>query len=123
MLRIVSLIASLQQHLSKLEREPATYRPPRCPHCGLAGLWGHGNYTRKADRENGKLNPIPVPRYYCPGCEGTCSRLPSCLPPRRWHLWSAQAAVLLGLLSGASLRVSGGEKTVENGRSGNRVVM
>jgi transposase-like protein len=104
MLRIVSLIASLQQHLDELERAPAAYRPPRCPHCGLTGLWGHGHYDRKADRDTGKLNLIPVPRFVCRECGGTCSRLPSCLPPRRWYLWSAQAAVLLGLLSGASLR-------------------
>jgi hypothetical protein len=104
MLRIVSLITSLQQHLDKLERAPATYRPPRCPHCGLAGLWGHGHYDRKADRNTGKLNPIPVPRFVCRDCGGTCSRVPSCLPPRRWYLWSVQAAVLLNLLSGASLR-------------------
>ncbi len=104
MLRIVSLIASLQQHLDKLERAPATYRPPRCPHCGLARLWGHGHYDRKADRNTGKLNPIPVPRFVCRGCGGTCSGVPSCLPPRRWYLWSVQAAVLLELLSGASLR-------------------
>ena len=104
MLRIVPLIASLQQHLDKLERTPATYRPPRCPHCGRAGLWGHGRYDRKADRVTGKLNLIPVPRFVCRGCRGTCSRVPSCMSPRRWHLWSVQAAVLLGLLSGASLR-------------------
>jgi transposase-like protein len=104
MLRIVSLIASLRQHLEELERAPAAYRPPRCPHCGLAGLWEHGCYMRKADRDTGDLNSIPVPRFLCRGCRRTCSTLPSCLPPRRWYLWSVQQAVLLGLLSGASLR-------------------
>jgi transposase-like protein len=104
MLRIVPLIASLQEHLDKLLCTPEDYRPRQCPRCGLAGLWCHGHYTRKADRQSGKLNPIPVPRYYCPGCEGTCSRLPSCIAPRRWYLWSVQQAVLLCLLSGTSLR-------------------
>lgn len=104
MLRIVSAIACLQQHLMTLAATPEAYRPERCPQCGRAGLWGHGRYYRKADRGSGALNPIPVPRFVCRGCGGTCSRLPSCLPPRRWYLWSLQAAVLLGLLSGASLR-------------------
>src|ERR1700730_7388581 len=104
MLRIVPLIASLQQHLSELECTPAVYRPPRCPHCGLTRLWKHGRYDRKSDRDTGKLNPISVPRFVCRRCGGTCSLLPSCLPPRRWYLWGVQAAVLLGLLSGASLR-------------------
>jgi transposase-like protein len=105
MLRIVPLIASLQQHLSELERAPAVYLPPRCPQCGFARLWNHGHYNRKADRGSGVLNPIPVPRFVCRGCRVTCSVVPSCLPPRRWYAWSAQAAVLLSLLSGTSLRV------------------
>lgn len=104
MLRLVPLIASLQEHLESLDRTPNVYRPLRCPQCGLAGLWGHGHYERKADRDTGELNPIPVPRFRCRGCRATCSRLPSCLPPRRWYLWSVQAAALLSLLSGASLR-------------------
>src|SRR5687767_7978814 len=33
-----------------------------------------------------------------------CSVLPSCLPPRRWYLFSVQQAVLVLLLSGVSLR-------------------
>jgi Domain of unknown function (DUF6431) len=104
MLRIVPLIASLQEHLNKLDRTPQVYRPARCPTCGFAVLWGHGRYNRKADRSSGALNPIPVPRFQCRGCGGTCSRVPSCLPPRRWHLWSVQQAVLVSLLAGVSLR-------------------
>lgn len=104
MLRLVPLIDSLQEHLETLDRTPSVYRPLQCPKCGLAGLWGHGHYERKADRDTGELNPIPVPRFFCRGCRATCSRLPSCLPPRRWYGWSLQAAVLLSLLSGASLR-------------------
>lgn len=104
MLRIVPLIASLQDHLDQLTQRPQTYRPKRCPKCGLAGLWGHGHYERKADRSGGQLNPITVPRYRCRGCRATCSRLPSCLPARRWYLWSLQQSVLECLLGGASLR-------------------
>jgi transposase-like protein len=106
MLRIVSAITCLQQHLMTLGCTPQSYRPERCPRCGLAGLWGHGHYTRKADRGTGELNPIPVPRFLCRGCRRTCSTLPSCLSPRRWYLWSVQQAALLRLLSGASLRKS-----------------
>lgn len=106
MMRIVPLIASLQQHLDELERNPQRYRPSRCPRCGLAGLWSHGRYQRKADRDTGDLNPIPVPRFRCRqrGCRRTCSRVPSCLPPRRWYLWCVQATVLICLLEGVSLR-------------------
>jgi hypothetical protein len=108
MLRIVPLIASLQQHLDTLERTPTVFRPTRCPKCGFAGLWGHGHYDRKADRGSGVLNPIPVPRFRCRGCRGTCSSVPSCLPPRRWYDWAVQQAVLLRLLSGAPLRACEG---------------
>jgi hypothetical protein len=106
MYRIVPAITSLQQHLDSLEREPVVYRPARCPHCGLAGLWGHGCYDRKADRrpgEAGALNPIPIPRFFCQGCLKTCSRLPECVAPRRWYDWALQQLVLLRLLGGGSL--------------------
>ena len=104
--RIVPAITSLQQHLDTLEREPVVYRPVACPHCGLAGLWGHGCYDRKADRRpdsSGSLNPIPIPRFYCQGCRHTCSRVPECVAPRRWYGWALQQAVLLLLLCGGSL--------------------
>lgn len=93
MLRIVPLIASLQEHLDRLACKPDDYRPPACPKCGFARLWGHGHYVRKADRETGELNPVPIPRFRCGrkgGCRATCSMVPSCLPPRRWYLWSVQ---------------------------------
>lgn len=106
MQRIVPAILSLQQHLDSLEREPLIYRPATCPHCGLAKLWGHGCYERKADRGSlsaGSLNPIPIPRFFCQGCRQTCSRLPECVAPRRWYGWALQQVVLLMLLSGCSL--------------------
>lgn len=103
MFRIVKAIATLQEHLEKWALTPQDYRPKQCPRCGLAGLWGHGHYDRKADRGTGTLNPIPIPRFFCRGCRGTCSRLPSCIAPRRWYLWSVQQAVLMSLLCGISL--------------------
>jgi transposase-like protein len=107
MQRIVPAILSLQQHLDSLEREPLIYRPAVCPHCGLARLWGHGCYERKADRGSSgsrTLNPIPIPRFFCQGCRQTCSRVPECVAPRRWYGWAVQQVVLLMLLGGCSLR-------------------
>ncbi|NEV65266.1 DUF6431 domain-containing protein [Thiorhodococcus minor] len=98
-------ILSLEQHLAELRLNPEHYRPARCPHCGRAGLGGHGHYARKADREGGgRLNPIPIPRFCCAGCRRTCSVLPQCLAPRRWYGWALQQVVLVGLLAGTSAR-------------------
>lgn len=114
-------IHSLAQHLQHLQALPEDYRPERCPHCGRARMWCHGAYTRKADRERSRsasLNPVPIPRFLCSFCYRTCSRLPECVPPRRWYLWAVQQAVL-GLIcaghsvgpgecGGAALRAHGG---------------
>ncbi len=81
---------------------PEAYRPKRCPHCDRAGLWCHGYYTRKADRENGgTFNPTPIARFLCPwqACRRSCSVLPECIPPRRWYLWSVQQTMLLLLFT------------------------
>jgi hypothetical protein len=105
--RIVPAIACLEHHLKTLMEEPEAYRPASCPGCGLGGLWAHGCYERKADRDTGELNPVAIARFLCgrkAGCGRSCSSLPSALSPRRWHLWSVQATVVLNLLSGASLR-------------------
>jgi transposase-like protein len=107
MSRILPAIDSLEQHLYHLEHQPEAYRPACCPHCGKGGVWCHGYYLRKADREGREgnyLDPVPIPRYYCPGCTQTCSRLPGCIAPRRWYLWVVQQAALGLLLSGSSLR-------------------
>ena len=108
MFRIVPGLLSLEQHLAALFRDPERYRPPACATCGLARPWAHGCYTRKSDRPphgDGRRNPIPILRYRCrnPACRVTCSRLPACIPPRRWYLWVVQQAVLLAVLSGTSL--------------------
>jgi transposase-like protein len=50
------------------------------------------------------LGSLFIPRFYCPKCHGTCSRLPACLSPRRQYGWGSQQAVLARLLSGASIR-------------------
>lgn len=91
-------ILNLAQHLSQLRHDPESYRPERCPACGVAGLWSHGVYTRKADRTTGEMNPLPIPRFRCPHCQRTCSTLPECLPPRRWYLWAIQEMAFLALL-------------------------
>ena len=106
MCRILPAIESLNQHLYYLKHHADAYRPEHCPHCGLCGVWHHGHYLRKADRE-GKdgvyLDPVPIPRFYCHDCRATFSRLPACIAPRRWYLWVTQQAVLVLLLSGYSL--------------------
>jgi hypothetical protein len=45
---------------------------------------------------------VPILRYCCSACRRTCSRLPRCIAPRRWHDWSVQQGVLERLLNGAS---------------------
>jgi hypothetical protein len=106
--RILPDIPTLEQHLALVFRDPERYRPEACDACGLARPWAHGCYTRKADRlpeGNDRRDPLPIPRFICrnPACRRTCSRLPSCIPPRRWYLWAVQQALLLYLLSGGSL--------------------
>ena len=64
---------------------------------GLVGVWRHGHYRRKTDREGQEgvyLDPVPIPRFYCRHCQATCSRLPGCIAPRRWYSWLVQQAVL-----------------------------
>ena len=106
MYRIVSGIITLPQHIDTLHSTPEVYRPARCPHCGLAGLWQHGCYYRKSNRNSPSEKStclIEIPRYLCPACSHTCSRLPSCIPPRRWHSWLLQQQVLQYLLAVCSL--------------------
>ena len=52
--RIMPDILSQPQRLETLEQQPVTYRPPACPHCGLARPWGHGCYQHKAGRRPAK---------------------------------------------------------------------
>lgn len=103
MRRIVMGITSLEQHLQTLSQNPEVYRPHSCPDCGFGKLWVHGNYDRKADRigvGEESLNPIPIPRYRCAECKGTCSRVPECIAPRRWYNWMVQAVCLLAVMRG-----------------------
>ena len=103
--RIVASITTLAQHLQAVQAKPDVYRPQACPQCGLDGLWGHGCYYRKGERSTGGATrePVPVRRYKCRGCVGTCSRLPLFICPRRWYCWAVQQVVLLLLLSAVSL--------------------
>ncbi len=104
--RILPGIDTLDQHLYQLEQARESYRPKRCPNCGMDKLWFHGCYYRQPEREGkggGNRTPIPILRFSCPHCGRTCSRLPSCIPPRRWYPWALQQAALVLVLSGTSL--------------------
>jgi uncharacterized protein DUF6431 len=107
-MHIVAGIMSLLQHV-KVYGDYQTIRPPCCPKCNRAKPWGHGDYDRKSDRLNSEsesLNPVLIPRFYCPGCGKTCSAIPECIPPRRWYLWDTQQeAILLFLLGNSSRQV------------------
>jgi hypothetical protein len=79
MVTILPGITSLVHHLQHLVEAKEDYRPSGCPSCGYRRLWCHGRYVRKADRTSPpktSLNPVPIPRFYCPRCERTCSTLP-----------------------------------------------
>lgn len=76
--RILHANPTLVEHIEKLRDDPASYRPLTCPHCGLAGLWLHGFYDRKADR-GGQAGQSLNPR----------SRSPFSLRQRLWpHLFA-----------------------------------
>lgn len=116
MSRIVASVTTLLQHVEAIEQTPEIYRPLACPHCGIKIVWQHGCYTRKADRRQhgeGSLNPVAIPRFCCSVCRRTCSRLPLCIAPRRWHDWSVQQGVLERLLNGFSRQPCGGAETPE----------
>ncbi len=107
MARMLPGIETVEQHQQRLRDDPEAYRPERCAHCGKAGLHRHGHYARNAPRGEAmafSLGALFIPRFYCPSCRGTCSRLPACLSPRRHYWWARQQAVLGRLLCGASLR-------------------
>lgn len=109
MSRIAQNIDTLEKHMRCMSIDPERYRPSCCPHCGHQMVWFHGQYTRLADRESGSSSPfnlVPIPRFICAedDCRKTCSRLPQCIPPRRWYLWCVQQRALLTLLCGSSLK-------------------
>ena len=107
MARMLPGIETVEQHQQRIRDEPEAYRPERCHHCGKRGLHRHGRYERNAPQGEGlafSLGSLFIPRFYCPTCHGTCSRLPACLSPWRQYWWKRQQAVLERLLSGASIR-------------------
>ncbi len=107
MKRILPGIETLNQHQERLRNDPDAYRLECCPHCGKSGLHRHGYYERNAPRGEGiafTLWPLLIPRFYCPKCHGTCSRLPACLSPRRQYWWKTQQAVIEQLIAGGSIR-------------------
>ena len=105
--RMLPGIETLTQHQERLQDDPDAYRPESCPHCGKAGLHHHGHYERNPPRGEGLaflLEPLLIPRFCCPCCRRTCSRLPACLSLRRQYWWAAQQKVLERFLTGASNR-------------------
>ena len=105
--RTVPAITTLDQHLQAIEQSSDVCRPARCPACGFGVLWRHGYYYRQADRKRppaNSRNPVPICRYRCADCRSTCSRLPLCIAPRRWHDWCIQHTALYCLAYGQSLR-------------------
>ena len=101
MCRMIGSIRTLKQHLFTLKSDPCFYKLKRCPQCRRGGLWAHGVYYRKGDRSLVSENRsvlLPIPRFFCPHCNSTCSRLPMCLSPRRWYPWDAQGLALLLVL-------------------------
>jgi transposase-like protein len=106
MARMLPAIVTLEQHQQRLRDDPESYRPDRCDHCGKCGLHRHGGYVRNVPRGEGLaflLGALCIPRFYCPHCRTTCSRLPGCLSPRRQYGWGSQQAVLQGLVCGHSI--------------------
>jgi len=101
---ILAGIRSLHQHIKQLCAQPSDYEPEQCPHCNYSGLWQHGCYFRKSDREGAGLGLISIPRFLCSNCRRTCSTLPECIPPRRWYLWQLQETLILLLLQGQSFK-------------------
>ncbi len=105
--RMLPGIETLVQHQERLRDDPEAYRPERCPQCEKGGMHRHGHYERNAPRGEGmalSLGSLYIPRFYCPNCQATCSRLPACLSPRRQYWWVTQQVVLMRLMMGVSLR-------------------
>ncbi len=106
MFRMLPGIETLVQHQKQLQDNPDAYRPERCPRCGKGGMHHHGHYERntpRGERLAFLLGSLFILRFYCPSCQGTCSRLPACLSPRRQYWWKSQQAVLERLISGESI--------------------
>lgn len=104
---IMPEIHTLVQYLALIKNNLRAFLPDFCPHCGKSGLWFHGFYYRIADYTNTgslSLNPVPIPRFYCPHCRRTCSVLPECIPPHRHYPWSIQQEVLEDVLQEKSYR-------------------
>ena len=107
MARMLPAIETLEQHQVQLREDPEAYRPERCPHCGKGGVHRHGHYERNVppgESLAALLGSVLIPRFYCPKCHDTCSRLPGCLSPRRQYWWTSQQAVLELLILGATIR-------------------
>jgi transposase-like protein len=103
MQHIVANLSTLEQYLKVQKETPEILRPERCPSCGKAGLWPHGSYDRKAERDSGAHEPVHIPRFFCPNCHKTCSSIPEFMSSRRWYMWSIQQAAMVLVLAGKSI--------------------
>ena len=81
-------------------------RPPGCPLCGRKRpLRKHGTYPRNVCDLQFPPVLINILRYYCPGCGGTVSILPSfCLPRKQHSAGVVSLCLQLVLACGVSLR-------------------
>jgi len=83
------------------------HHPAHCVYCGYHKVHRHGTRPRQSDRRNvgaQSLNPVLIQRYRCADCRRTFSRLPICIPPRRWYDWERQQNVLADHIEGKSYR-------------------
>ena len=114
---ITAILPGVDRLLQHLKNDLDKYRPQCCPHCGGSVMWYHGSYDRKSDRNGlqSTLNPITIPRFFCPNCKRTTSVLPECISPKRWYVWKKQQEVILLFLSRVSVRAIA--KQVTPGRS------
>jgi hypothetical protein len=105
---IIRNIETLKQYRQILDpKGTCFFRPDQCPTCHKGDVICHGTYPRKADRLNTGpefLSQIPICRFMCTHCNHTCSTLPECIPPRRWHLWIVQSAAWILLILKKTIR-------------------
>ena len=90
------IVQGIQDRLSyRAWLDKSSYR--RCPYCGKQSLHRHGHYLRKTGRNphaQDRYELTAIQRYFCPGCQTTCSALPAYLAPRDWYSWAVQEQVL-----------------------------
>ena len=105
--RMLPEIETVAQHQDQLRDNPDTSDPSAVPAVERGAC--NAMVTMSVTPHAVKVWPFcwgrcSSPRFYCPKCHRTCSRLPACLSPRRQYWWEIQQAVLERLISGESIR-------------------